>query len=109
MKPYIIVGCLMIASTAFAQQIPLTARVDSLKNLDNMPVITDTGNPAPMPVRKGAGTAVNMPTRRMPRSADSGENSQKLSDLLNDPLMYLHPDSSSREKFHKRQPPKRNR
>jgi hypothetical protein len=92
MKPCIIVGCLMMASTGFAQQSPQTARVDSLKNLDNMPVIRDVGNPVPMPVRKGAGMAVDMPTHRL-QPATGYEQEKK---VLEEQLKHIKIDSSSR-------------
>jgi hypothetical protein len=100
MKLVITVGCLLVASTGLAQQSSRIARVDSLKNLDNMPVIRDTGNPVLMPTKRGSGTAVDMPTWQLPTPTDTGEASRKLSDILNNRLKHLNPDSSNRRKFH---------
>ena len=82
----------MMASTGLAQRSPQTARVDSLRNPDNMPVIRNAGNPVPMPVRKGAGNAVDMPTHRL--QADTGHEQEI--NVLGEQLKPLKIDSSGR-------------
>ena len=52
----------VLISTGFAQQSPAKKVVDPSRNVDNMPVLKDTGNTKEMPTRKGQGTAVDMPT-----------------------------------------------
>lgn len=93
MKLIITVGCLLMASTCFAQESPRPAGVDSLKNLDNMPVVSDIGNPVSMPVRKGAGTAAAMPTRRM---ETPGANVGKAVEVLGNQPKELKLDSLNR-------------
>ncbi|WP_018617864.1 hypothetical protein [Spirosoma luteum] len=96
MKSFIAVGCLLAASTCFAQQSSRAVGVDSLKNLDNMPVIRDGGNPVPIPIRKGAGMAVDMPTRRMETHETPEVLSGKGVELLGKQFKELKIDSLTR-------------
>ena len=104
MKSFIAVGCLLAASTCFAQQSSRAVGVDSLKNLDNMPVIRDAGNPVPMPIRKGAGMAVDMPTRRMETNETPEVLSGKGVELLEEQVKRLRIDSSNRINPRKKEP-----
>jgi hypothetical protein len=61
MKLLITLFCLVLVSTGFAQQTPTKKIVDPPGNLDNMPVLKDTGHAREMPTRKGQGITIDMP------------------------------------------------
>ncbi|MBO0938176.1 hypothetical protein J2I47_16610 [Fibrella sp. HMF5335] len=96
MKLLITLFCSVLASAGLAQQNSTKNRVDSLRNVDNMPVLRDIAHAREMPTRTGQGTAINMPTYSGPPASD--ENLATFLRNFDVPKNSkgLQPDSSNR-------------
>ncbi|GAB3902013.1 hypothetical protein [Spirosoma agri] len=73
MKILAILVCLLVATASFAQQNSVKEKSDSLQNqnIDNMPILKGQGNALDIPTRNGKGDAIPMPNRSMPVALNS--------------------------------------
>ena len=60
--------CLLVATASFAQQNAVKKKSDSLQNqnIDNMPILKGQGTAVDIPTRNGKGDAIPMPNRSVP-------------------------------------------
>ena len=120
MKIFTTLLCLLFATTGFAQQRPSKQTIDSLGNIDNMPIHKGHGNAIDMPTRKGQGNAIDIPTRKgqgntidihnrlTPILSAPGEHSTMLLPNLKGPIEWFPLDSSNRPKSNDVLPYKKN-
>jgi hypothetical protein len=110
MKIFATLICLLFATTGFAQQRPSKQTIDSLSNIDNMPIHKGHGNAINIPTRKGQGNAIDIPThkgqgntidihnRTTPIVSADGEHSAMVLPNLKGPTEWFLLDSSNRLK-----------
>ncbi|MFD2938402.1 hypothetical protein, partial [Spirosoma flavum] len=67
--------CLLVVTASFAQQNLMKEKSDSLQNqnIDNMPILKGQGHALDIPTRNGKGNAIPMPNRSMPVALNSKE------------------------------------
>lgn len=84
---------LLVATVGFAQQSPIKGQGNSVPNIDNMPVLKGRGSTLDMPTRNGKGEAIPIPNRPMPVPTISQE--QVATDLkaVGEPLKRWPTDS----------------
>ncbi len=116
MKIFATLICLLFATTSFAQQRPSKQSIDSLGNIDNMPIHKGHGDAIDMPTRKGQGNAIDIPTLKAQgnavgihnRLSAHREHSATLLPKLKGPAEWFLLDSSNRPKPNDVLPYKRN-
>jgi len=120
MKIFATLICLLFATAGFAQQRPSKQTIDSLGNIDNMPIHKSHGNAIDMPTRKGQGNAIDIPTRKgqenaigihnrpTPVPSAPREHSAMILPNLKGPIEWFLLDSSNRPKPNNALPLKKN-
>ncbi len=98
MKILATLACLLFVATGFAQQRPSKHPIDSLGNIDNMPIHKSLGSALDIPTRKGQGDAVSIPNRPIPVTQTPGEYSTIVSQILKRQVEWFLADSTSRGK-----------
>ena len=84
---------LLTASAGFAQQSPIKEQGNSVPNIDNMPVIKGRGGAVDIPTRDGKGEAIPMPNRPMPVPTILPEQVATRLKALEEPLKRWPADS----------------
>ncbi|WP_097130919.1 hypothetical protein [Spirosoma fluviale] len=84
---------LLVATAGFAQQSPINGQGNSVPNIDNMPVLKGRGSALAMPTRNGKGEATPMPNRPMPVPTGSEEQVATRLKALGEPLKHWPADS----------------
>lgn len=93
MKAFATLVCLLIGTAGFAQQNLIKEKRDSVRNIDNMPILKGDGNAIDMPTRNGKGDALPMPNRSMPVPSVAGEQISVKLKALGEPLKLWPADS----------------
>ena len=73
MRIVVTLVCLLVVTASFAQQNSVKEKSDSLQNqnIDNMPILKGQGSALDIPTRSGKGDAIPMPNRSMPVALNS--------------------------------------
>ena len=87
--------CLLVATASFAQRNSVKEKSDSLQNqnIDNMPILKGQGNALGIPTRHGQGDAIPMPNRFMPVALTSEEQVSVSSKIISKPVEHWSVDS----------------
>lgn len=87
--------CLLVVTTSFAQQNSEKQKSDSLQNqnIDNMPILKGQGNALDIPTRNGKGDAIPMPNRSMPVALTSKEQVSVSVKAKSEPIEHWSVDS----------------
>ncbi|RYC70071.1 hypothetical protein [Spirosoma sordidisoli] len=95
MKIVAILVCLLVATASFAQQNSVKQKNDSLQiqNIDNMPLLKGKGNALDIPTRNGKGDAIPMPNRSRPVALTSGGQVSVSSKIKSKPVEHWSIDS----------------